>query len=91
MARIKIDRSDTLNVVVCESCNGIWRACAWDLASAYDAAADHEQRAHPGEQHAREARNEARRRAARRRAARRRATLRARHADDSSIEGAPDQ
>lgn len=62
MARIKIDASDALVVLVCSSCADVWRGCAWGLADAYDAAVAHEQRTHPGESHAAEARAQWRRR-----------------------------
>ncbi|CAG7618384.1 hypothetical protein ACFPZL_01125 [Leucobacter soli] len=49
MANIKIDASDSLVVLVCESCAGTWRACAWSRDEAHDRAVAHEQRCHPGE------------------------------------------
>lgn len=71
MARIKIDKSTVLTVLVCESCGGTWRACAWSKDDAHDRAVAHEQRTHPGEEHALNARGLHRRRAAKRAATRR--------------------
>ena len=66
MARMTIDQSTTLVVVVCHSCAGHWRACAWTTAEAYDSAVRHELRTHPGEEHARAAREQWQRRQRRR-------------------------
>lgn len=52
MAQIKIDASDALVVLVCESCGGTWRACAWSKEEAHERAVAHERRAHTGENHA---------------------------------------
>lgn len=68
MARINIDSSTSLVVLVCEGCGGTWRACAWDISEAHDRAIAHEQRTHPGEHDAYQAREQWRRRARRARA-----------------------
>lgn len=62
MAQIKIDASDALVVLVCESCGDAWRGCAWSKDEAHDRAVAHEQRTHPGEEHASEARKKWRQR-----------------------------
>ncbi len=62
MANIKIDGSATLVVLVCESCDGAWRACAWAVGEAHDRAVAHEKRTHPGEHDAYQAREQWRRR-----------------------------
>lgn len=71
MARIKIDSSASSVVLLCESCDGCWRAFAWDKADAHDRAVAHEQRTHPGTDEAQRAREEWQRRARRRAATRR--------------------
>lgn len=66
MARINIDSSASLVVLVCEGCGGAWRACAWSVEEAHERAVAHEKRTHPGEVHAYHARYEWQRRARRR-------------------------
>lgn len=65
---IKLDPSATSVVVYCTEC-GHWRAFAWTMTEAHDAAVRHEQLVHPDDEQA----DQARRRYLRR------------HAADSSI------
>lgn len=71
MATIKIDSSKELVVLECLTCRGVWRACAWSPAEAYETAMVHESRVHPGEFNAAAARNQWLRRQRRQAATRR--------------------
>lgn len=76
MAQIIIDKSPCSIVLQCQSCKS-WFALVNSLEDAHDSAAQHEQRAHPGELDAQNAR------AYFRRAARRHAARQAKAAHDS--------